>query len=107
MSTLHKMEWMTMKHGRVILSSVGCVAWSVAYAPVMVFAVMFWQPRHYSLQAIERTKQGNHRHNAATARFVDIPFQSLCPVVMIMFSTSQREHIHASNLFVATICGYH
>ena len=92
MSTLHKMEWMTMKHGRVILSSVGCVAWSVAYALVIVVAAIAWQPRYYSLPAIERTKQGNPRHNAATARFVDIPFQSLCPVVVTMSSSSsQRE----------------
>lgn len=52
-------------------SSVGCVSWSVAYAPVVVVAVV-WQPRHYSLQAIERTKQGNHGHNAATARLDEV-----------------------------------
>lgn len=54
-------------------SSVGCVVWSVAYAPAVVVAANL-TAASLLLASDRKTKQGNHRHNAATARSFEIPF---------------------------------
>ncbi len=70
MSTLTKMGRIGDEARSRQLSSVGCVVWSVAYALAMVVAINL-VAAPLLLANDRKTKQENHRHNAATARFID------------------------------------